>query len=231
MSAGRPRSGESLRSVQPAGFVQGMTDHQDGDAKSAEVQKKVLASRGLSWENLMTGRQVHGDHLVVVRTEGQKVFPGTDGLLTDLPGVVLGVFAADCAPLLLADPVKKVVGAVHSGWRGTYKQIARAAVERMVLEWGSDPADLVATVGPHIRDCCYTVGPEVSDLFPEDCRKTASGGTAFSIEKALLRQLTRAGVRAENISGDEPCTFCSTRFFSYRRDKTEKRMLAFIAKI
>jgi copper oxidase (laccase) domain-containing protein len=104
----------------------------------------------------------------------------------ELAGALTLAASSGLIAKLLVDPVKKVVGAVHSGWRGTYKQIARAAVERMVSEWGSDPADLVATVGPHIRDCCYTVGPEVSDLFPEDCRKTASGGTAFSIEKALL---------------------------------------------
>lgn len=229
MEAGTLETGEPLKPVHSDWYIQGMTDHLDGNAKAPDVQKKVLSARGLSWENLMTGRQVHGDHLVIVRTEGQKVFPGTDGLLTDRPGLVLGVFAADCAPVFLADPVKKIVAVVHSGWRGTLKQIARRAVERMASEWGTDPGQVVATVGPHIRDCCYTVGPEVAELFPADCRKEGPGGLKLSLERAIVRQLVEAGLRPEMVSAHESCTSCSTQFFSYRRDKTEKRMLAFIA--
>ncbi len=91
--------------------------------------------------------------------------PCGDVLLTDQPGILLGVRVADCAPILLADPLRHAVVAAHMGWRGALKGVAEVAVGEMRLLFGSRPADILALVGPSIRSCCYEVGPEVVDAF------------------------------------------------------------------
>jgi YfiH family protein len=88
-----------------------------------------------------------------------------DGLITDQPGVLLGVQTADCIPVLVADRKRRAVAAFHAGWRGTVKRIVEGGVGRMRLEFGSHPEDLIAAIGPGIGPCCYSVGEEVLSSF------------------------------------------------------------------
>ncbi len=106
------------------------------------------------------GLRVEGSPTPVVASDGRPAIKG-DGLMTDVPGVLLGVGAADCVPVLIADPKRKVVAAFHAGWRGTLARIVERGIGRMRLRYGSEPADLVAVVGPSIGACCYSVGEEV----------------------------------------------------------------------
>ncbi len=96
--------------------------------------------------------------------EGRAVLRG-DGMMTDVPGVMLGVQVADCVPVLVADVRRKAVAAFHAGWRGTLRRIVERGIGRMRLRYGSRPEDLIAVVGPSIGACCYSVGEEVQHEF------------------------------------------------------------------
>lgn len=114
---------------------------------------------------LVTLQQVHSDVIHrVTRKPGRSRLTG-DGLVTNVPGVLLAIQTADCLPILLADPEHRAVGAFHAGWRGTLARIVEKGVGRMRKEFGSDPAKLLAAIGPGVRACCYAVGSEVREKF------------------------------------------------------------------
>ena len=119
---------------------------------------------------LVTLRQIHSSLTWRVGAanvhgmEAPAVLKG-DGLMTDVPGVLLGIQTADCIPVLLADTRNRAVAAFHAGWRGTLARIVESGVGRMRLEFGSKPENLVASVGPGIGSCCYSVGDEVREQF------------------------------------------------------------------
>src|SRR3989442_8175604 len=127
----------------------------------------VERSIGVRQGNLVTLAQVHGREVVVVRKGGAR--PGgrseADVLISDDPDVALVVRAADCVPLLVADPGTGAVGAAHAGWRGTAAGAAGALVKAMAAEFSSRPADLIAAIGPSIGVCCYEVGSDLVDAF------------------------------------------------------------------
>ena len=175
--------------------------------------------------------QIHSD--IVVKAEGPRGRLGAgDGLITDVVGLMLGVRTADCVPILLADARRRAVAAVHAGWRGTLSRIAARAVEAMTREYGSQPEDLIATIGPCIGRCCYEVGPEVARafcaLFPE--LPAPREHAHLDLEEANRRILVAAGVPATRIHAAGLCTRCRTvDFHSYRRDGLlAGRMLAAI---
>jgi len=116
---------------------------------------------------LVTLRQVHSNAVVVAtHADASRPTPRKgDGLMTDEPGLLLGVQTADCIPVLVADRKRRVVAAFHAGWRGTVKRIVESGVGRMRLEFGCRPEDLVAAIGPGVGACCYAVGEEVLSSF------------------------------------------------------------------
>lgn len=113
---------------------------------------------------IATAKQVHSDLVLIVDSVPEHL-PVGDALVTATPGLLLAVKTADCIPILVADPRKKVIAAVHAGWRGTARRIVEKTVGIMRQRFGCRPADLRAAVGPGIRDCCYEVGEEVRDHF------------------------------------------------------------------
>jgi hypothetical protein len=191
-----------------------------------------LAAAGFEEGALTLGRQVHGTRIAVVtaadRGRGQPpafdALPETDGLITCDTTVALGIIVADCVPLVLYDPVQHALALVHAGWRGTVGGIAARAVERLAVEFGSKPADLLAGVGPSIGPCCYEVGDEVIDAW------RASGITDWNravVEQEPRRRLDlwaanrlilqQAGVPKRGIETAALCTRCEAgRFFSHR---------------
>ena len=156
--------------------------------------------------------------------------PETDALVTDLDTAVLGIFTADCLPALFVDEDKGVCGAVHAGWRGSQQKILLAALNLTMQKWQLNAERVKVHIGPHIRPCCYEVGPEVAAQFPENCVVSRGGKAFLDLAQANALQLAEAGVPAGNITVDYSCTKCDKRFFSYRRDRTENRMLNFIGK-
>ena len=188
----------------------------------------ALARPGGEWREL---KQIHSACVVACDEwhEGLEA----DALIASEPGLRIAVKSADCLPILLADPEKRVVAAVHAGWRGCVAGIAVRAVERLQQTFGSRPERLIAAFGPSIRACCFEVGPEVaqqfSPWFPE--RKDLDRQTHVDLPEACRRQLTSAGFSAGRIAISAPCTVCGgglaepQEFHSWRRDhKTGARM-------
>jgi YfiH family protein len=140
------------------------------DDREIVIRNRRLLAEAVSGDAatpLVSLRQIHSSLLVhataadVDREQPWKA----DGLMTDEPGILLGIQTADCIPVLVADRKRRVVAAFHAGWRGTVKRIVEAGIGRMRLEFGSKPEDLVAAVGPGIGACCYAVGEEVFSEF------------------------------------------------------------------
>ncbi len=180
---------------------------------------------------LVTLHQMHSDRVVCIRGDAPSGRAGEgDALVTAQAGILVGVRTADCVPVLIADPVRRVVAAVHAGWRGAAAGITRKAIETMRSKFGSEPGDLVAAIGPAIGPCCYEVGPEVSErfapLFPE--RADLNGRARIDLSEANRRQMIAEGVLETHIATGAPCTFCTPTLHSYRRDRSHGRMVSAI---
>ena len=202
-----------------------------GDDRAAveENRRLVAEHAGFDIANLVAMRHVHGN--AVWRVGEPVPDPAEfDGLVSDRPGAVLGAFAADCIPLVFADPVACVCGAAHAGWRGTLSGVATNVVARM-SELGSEPAGVRVALGPSIGPCCFEVGPEVVEEFRAvygDLAGMVVPGPRrdhIDLRVAMRAGLERAGVQPAHIDSDPPCTMCQPeRFFSYRRDGREGGM-------
>lgn len=191
---------------------------------------RFLLQIGLAGRTLIAPRQVHSAAVAVHRA-GDAVPDGGaydgDGVVTDDPGAVLMVLAADCAAVLVHDPVRRVVGAVHSGWRGAAGAIAAVGVRAMSEAFGSRPADVVAGIGPAIGRCCYEVGPEVVEAVAAVTPLAAAaladplpaGKARLDLTAAVVAQLEAAGVPRGQIGSAGFCTSCRTDlFYSHRRE-------------
>jgi polyphenol oxidase len=149
----------------------GFTDSDDRDVVTANRGLFVTAATaGREIVGLVSLRQIHSSliHRVSakdVRDNGTPAVLKGDGLMTDEPGVLLGIQTADCIPVLLADRKNRAVAAFHAGWRGTLARIVENGVGRMRLEFGSQPENLLASIGPGIGQCCYAVGQELREQF------------------------------------------------------------------
>jgi purine-nucleoside/S-methyl-5'-thioadenosine phosphorylase / adenosine deaminase len=141
----------------------GFTDW-DNRERVAANREKFAATLGASAMPLITMRQFHSDVIhVAAAPDGDA--PKADALITSAPGLLLGVQTADCVPILLADTKRRVVAAIHAGWRGTLARIVVKTLGRMRMDFGTQSRDVVAALGPAIGRCCYEVGPEVAQAF------------------------------------------------------------------
>lgn len=203
----------------------------------AANRARVLEALGAGgWAHVETA-QVHGDVVAVVgRADDGQVIPGADGLATAEPGVVLAVHAADCVPVLLADPRARVVAAVHAGWRGIAAGVAVQAVLVLADRFGSRPEDLRAALGPAILACHYEVDePVVARLrrwpwWEDVLTPSRPGHWRMDLHGAVRRQLVDAGVPPAQVETLAWCTYeHPDLFYSYRRDGTTGRQAALIA--
>jgi YfiH family protein len=197
----------------------------DGRDNVLENRRRLLAACGV--ERVAIARQVHGAGVVNVTAAELPPDTEADALISDVSGVALGVFTADCVPLLIADPVTGAVAAVHAGWRGVIAGVAPAAVQGLRGCYGSRPADLRVALGPAIGPCCFEVGAEVEAAFAASfpglplATPGPAGKPHIDLKRALRAQLQGAGIPAAQIDAGDECTRCEpARFFSYRRDNT-----------
>lgn len=201
-------------------FSRSVGDAPENIARSEEI---LLGHAGTAGAPIITVNQVHGTSTLRV-DEGPDGGGDHDALITARPGLLIGVKTADCAPILLLDPVRSVVGAVHAGWRGTAALIAARAVEAMRVEFGTGPGDVVAAIGPAIGECCCRVGEDVAGAFSKNLGGTfcrgRDGVLHADLHGANRRALETAGVRPSNIHAIDLCTACNPAlFFSHRRDR------------
>jgi YfiH family protein len=188
------------------------------------------ASGDATPSDVVYAKQVHGTTLLRVPARpGERE---ADALWTDAPAQAVGVYTADCVPILIAHDAGRFVAAVHAGWRGSAARIAAGSVRALVEATGCRPAELRAAIGPHIGPCCYEVDAPVIDAIPERSvfRPAARPEHALLDLFALNRlQLVGAGVPARSIERVGGCTACDLeRYASYRRERGSARMLHFV---
>lgn len=206
---------------------------------SNENRRRLLHALQIEDWRLVTLHQIHSNQVYIIEdVQDEWNPPEGDALATAVPNVALAVKAADCLPILIVDPGKRAVAAVHSGWRGTLAGIVPGTIRELQRAYGSAPEDLLLAVGPGIRKCCFEVGKEVADLFQREFPGANlsepvdddSGKRVLDLIKAVELQALASGVRGENCYDLDACTRCNTaEFFSYRAEGSATgRMMATI---
>ncbi len=198
----------------------------------------VADAFGIHTYRVVTVNQVHGENIVKVDELNYRKVQEVhaDAMITDVPGLAIGVETADCVPVLLFDPVRHAVAAVHAGWRSTVKKIVQKAINRMSEEFGSEPSRMIAAIGPAIGPECYEVDEPVMDpvkdafSFWKDV--TAPRGIdhwSLDLVKANRMELAQIGLDEKNIHAVEMCTSCrKDLFYSFRAEGKTGRMLSVI---
>jgi YfiH family protein len=168
-----------------------------------------------TWPDSTTCTTIHQVHSDIVLEAREPGLAGEgDALVTDRAGLFVSIRTADCVPILIADPERRVVAAVHAGWRGTAVGILSRTVEKMAQCYGSRPTDLRLAFGPAIGSCCYEVGPEVAARFQKEGRQY------LDLIGENRRLAVEAGVRLDRMESLNLCTKCNAgQFFSFRREQ------------
>lgn len=198
------------------------------DPKAIEENKRRLATAiGVDADSFTYTNQTHTTNVAVVEPKDRgRRFLETDGLVTNVPGICLVTFYADCVPLYFVDPVKKAIGLSHSGWRGTVHKMGKVTVETMRDAYGTRPEDVIAAIGPSICQDCYEVSEEVIEQFRNNFEKSLwselfyqkeNGKYQLNLWKANQVVLMEAGIKKEHIAVTNVCTHCNPDiFFSHR---------------
>ena len=211
--------------------------HVEDTAKTVLKNRERLAANiGIPLSDFTIAKQVHSGTVTIV-TEGMRgdgaadydtAVESTDAMVTDVPRLYLTVLAADCVLVLFFDPQKRVVGAVHAGWRGTVKLATQKTAETLKQKFNCKPTDLLVGIGPSIGPCHYEVGPEVISQVEDTFGSTdgyisgesPNGKGYFNLWEANKRQIIEAGIPAQNIEVAQICTYCNAHlFFSERHQQ------------
>lgn len=188
-----------------------------GDDPAAVSQNREKVKKQLKVQYLASAVQVHDDHVAVVKgITSDREYKNTDALITGQKGVGLLIQQADCQAVLLHDPQRKVIGAVHSGWKGSVANIIAKTVRAMQENFGTSPEDLRAVISPSLGPCCAEFVHYEKEL-PLPFHQWQGTANYFDFWAISRWQLKEAGVRNENIEVIGICTMCNEDFFSYRR--------------
>jgi len=201
------------------------------DFKNAQ-REDFLRGLELDPRNLVMVKQVHGGDIVVAeRPDAALLDTAADGLITATSGLVLGIRTADCVPVLFWDPVRKVAGIAHGGWKGVKEGIISRMLKIFEKTCGSRMADLRIGIGPSIRKCCYEVGKEFMGYFPGFYRGKDAAKGYLDLVGVVKGRLLKHGVVTDHIEDCSRCTVCENdKFFSYRAEnQTRKRILSVIS--
>ena len=216
-----------------------------GDKEEAvrENYNRISAALGFSPEDIVTSDQTHTANVRVITAEDRgngitkpRPYTDVDGMITNVPGLVLATFYADCVPLYLLDPVHRAIGLSHSGWRGTVNRMGRVTLDAMSREFGTSPEDVIACIGPSICQDCFEVGGEVTGEFAEEFDeryheelfyRKENGKYQLDLWRVNQIVFEEAGVKKENIHTTDICTHCNPeRLFSHRTMGKERGNLA-----
>lgn len=200
-----------------------------GDDLAAVAENRAKTAEEFGLERVVFMRQVHGTDVAYVTGPFGEHPPALDAVFTDRPGLGLAVLVADCAPVLVADPVSGLIGGAHSGRPGTQAGVVPALVEAMAAR-GAEPSRMVALIGPSACGLCYEVPEalreEVAAAVPEARATTRRGTPAVDIRAGIAAQLHRAGV--PDVRHDDRCTIESPDLYSYRREQRTGRLAGYI---
>ena len=217
-----------------------------GDTYGNVFSNHVSLSKALEFDlqSLVSSRQVHGDSIKTVgrkpvKTDPfvlQHTFDGFDALTTNLPGTTLIVRVADCVPIILFDTVKNILSVVHAGWKGTLAGISELAVKKMTAHYKSSVFEIIAGIGPSIGRCCFAVQKDVAELFYSKMPnahlfiKEKKTGYFINLGEANRIQLTKQGIKKENIETANICTSCNSHiFFSHRKEQGKTGRFGLVA--
>ena len=212
-----------------------------GDKEEAvrENYNRISAALGFSPEDIVTSDQTHTANVRVITAEDRgngitkpRPYTDVDGMITNVPGLVLATFYADCVPLYFADPVHKAVGLSHSGWRGTAAGIGAVTVKELQKHYGTRPEDIYAAIGPSICQDCYEVSEDVilefqktfsRELWQDIFYRKENGKYQLNLWEANRQILLGAGILPEHISMPNLCTCCNPEFLYSHRASQGKR--------
>ena len=212
-----------------------------GDKEEAvrENYNRISAALGFSPEDIVTSDQTHTANVRVITAEDRgngitkpRPYTDVDGMITNVPGLVLATFYADCVPLYFADPVHKAVGLSHSGWRGTAAGIGAVTVKELQKHYGTRPEDIYAAIGPSICQDCYEVSEDVilefqktfsRELWKDIFYRKENGKYQLNLWEANRQILLGAGILPEHISMPNLCTCCNPEFLYSHRASQGKR--------
>lgn len=215
----------------------------DQEERVRENYRRIAEALGVDAANIVCSDQTHTTNVRKVTLEDAgkgymipRDYTDVDGLITNVPGLVLATFYADCVPLYFVDPVHSAIGLSHSGWRGTVNNIAAATVQAMTAQYDTNPADLIGAIGPSICQACYEVSEDVieqfqnaypRDLWPLLFYQKPSGKYQLNLWEACRRNMLGAGLLPEHISTTDVCTCCNPELlFSHRASKGKRGNLA-----
>ena len=187
-------------------------DHTNIDENRARIRRRI------GMERLISASQIHSSRVYLDRgnsTHSQEV-DGYDALISNQPGTALMIQQADCQAVLFFDPVENVIGAVHSGWRGSVANIIGNTIERMGAHFGTDPKNLQACISPSLGPCCAEFVNYQEEL-PETFHRYETKDNYFDFWQISVNQLQESGLRPVSIRTTDVCTSCSDDYFSYRR--------------
>ena len=203
-----------------------------GENRSDIISNRKILSSLFHAENdlhFIVANQTHSDNIKVIELQKTKgweslgdAIEDCDALVTHEKNIVLTILTADCVPILLFDREKKVIAAVHAGWKGTQSQILAKTVLKMKEVFACDPKDIIAGLAPSIGSCCYEVGEDVAKHFFDTPGAFTKKGGKFMLDLPFInkKQLLQVGVLDENIEMSGLCTACEVeRFFSYRKEQ------------
>lgn len=228
---------EGCFSTMNLGFGRG-----DSQENVMENYRRFAKAIGVSTEDLVLSQQTHTTNVRVITEEDRgngmrkpQAFHDVDGMVTNVPGLCLVTFYADCVPLYFLDPVKKVIGLSHSGWRGTVGKIGKVTIEKMSEQYGSEPSDILAAVGPSVCQDCYEVSEDVISKFREHYEKRywdelfykkENGHYQLNLWRANEIVFLQAGILSEHIAVSNICTHCNSDvLYSHRTMGNERGSL------
>lgn len=178
--------------------------------------------------------QIHSDNVISYKKEIKDFIENEgDAIITNEKGVIIGAFTADCVPVILVDEEKNVISAIHSGWKGTFNEISKKAVDKMITNFNSDVNNIKVYIGPHIRQCCYEISEELKEKFIEKFnvpKEKLFNGRNLSMELCIEESLKSIGINENNIYSLKICTHCEEeeKLFSYRKSNgTYGRLFSF----
>lgn len=209
-------------------------NHNDNPENVRENFRRFSEAVGFNHRDLVLSDQTHTTHVVEVGAEDrgrgitkEKGWHDVDGMVTNVPGVVLATFYADCVPLYFVDPVRRAIGLSHSGWKGSAGKIGCETVSLMTKAYGSRPEDMIAVIGPSICQTCYEVSEEVAVRFPKACSyRKDNGKYQLDLWEANRRVCLESGLKESRIFLPEICTCChSDLLFSHRATGGKRGLL------
>ena len=216
------------------------TNCNDSEEAILKNYTDVLKLMNLSPDQAVKSRQTHSDiTLTVDKSYGgegilkEQRYPEADGLITKEKDLAILIFFADCVPVLIGDKKQKICAAIHSGWKGTYKNIVGKAVEQLIKNHNSNPEDLICAIGPSIGPCHFEVSldlyDEMTTLYGETIGQIRNEKYYLDLKKTVKKQLTDYQIPEENIVISPFCTVCEESLYSFRREgEAAGRMAAFI---